>query len=309
VYLDLMPDWPREDIAADLFHLHTVPAENLRREPAMTLTCDGTQDALAIRHPHPEQGYALRSVLGVYLIGESGLQPLRSSALPDPPAMTELSGFAAAEALSYQFEERLTPIGRRPYLIVRAPGALLEPRRLQVDALWYQPGFAQEPIIAVGPGRPALIGRVLDGLDWQLLGGVRAEGTSALRREVSGLLRVLSMSMRPVLPQDELRWLMQVLVGNSGPASYRSMPTRLDKFSWSVSPDSSMRKSGLRHVYKGQLQVEPGEDEALAWFFLYWMRQVLDAWNQESSIDLFVDTGDTALKLAFVDPPPSPEGA
>ena len=308
IYLDLEPDWPQEDIAPDLFYLHTVPAENLHREPAMPLSCDGTKDALAIRHPHPEQGYVLRSVLGVYLIDDTGLHPLRSGTLPDPPALADLASSPPGDALSYQIEERLTPIGPRPYVLVRAPTALVKPLRLHVDGLWYQPGFAQHPVSTVGPSRPTLVNRVLEGLDWQLLGGVRAEGHSPLRSEVQGLLRVLSMSMRPMLSEPELRWLMQLLVGGSGPAAYRSLPGRLQKFTWSVSPDSALRGSGLRHVYKGQLLVGTGEDEALAWHFLCWTKQVLDAWNQESGVDLQVDTEDTVLKLPLVDPTHSPEG-
>lgn len=309
IYLDLRPDWPREDIAADLFHLHAVPAENLRREPAMPLSCEGTQDALAIRHPNPERGYVLRSVLGVYLIGPAGLQPLRSSTLPEPLGPADLATSPSAATLSYQIEERLTPIGPRPYLIVRAPAALLQPLRLHVDGLWYQPGFAEHPLQATGPARPTLAGRVLEGVDWQLLGPARAEGDNPLRGQVSGLLRILSLSMRPVLQETELRWLMQLLVGNSGPAAYRGLPARLRNVTWSVSPDSSLHGSGLRHVYRGQLPTEPGEDEALAWHFLCWTLKVLDAWSQDSSIDLQIDTGDTAHKLPLHVVTPSPEGA
>lgn len=308
IYLDLKPDWPGEDVAADLFHLHVVPVENLRHEPAAPLLFDGTQDALAIRHPDPEQGFMLRSVRGVYLVSDTGLQPLRTSMLPEPPAPAEPAAPPSADALSYQVEERLTPLGPRPYLIIRAPTALLRPLRLHVDAAWYQPGFAQHPIVTTGTARPSLRSRVLEGLEWQLLGGGRPEGSSPLRSELAGLLRVLSMSMRPVLKEAQLRWLMQLLLGTSGPGAYRGFPARLQKLTWSVSPDSVLRGSGLRHVYKAQLPVDPGEDEALAWHFLCWTQQVLDSWNQDSSVDLQIDTGDTALKLPIVNPTQPLEG-
>lgn len=302
IYLDLSADWPSQDIGVDLFQLHAVPVANVRREPAMPLTFDGTQDALAIRHPNPEQGFALRAVRGVYLAGSTGLQPLRSGTLPEAAAPAELSAPATADALSYELEERLTPLGPRPYLIVRAPTALLHPLRLHLDAEWHQPGFAEHAVVTTGQARPALRSRVLDGLQWQLLGGGRVESGSPLRRQLDGLLRVLSLSMRPVLPEAELRWLMQLLIGTGGPAAYRGFPARLQKLTWSVSPDSALRGSGLRHVYKAQLSTEPGEDEALAWHFLCWTQYVLDSWNQDSSVDLQVDAGENGLRLPLIDP-------
>ncbi|HRI50969.1 MAG TPA: hypothetical protein PLW65_12360, partial [Pseudomonadota bacterium] len=87
-----------------------------------------------------------------------------------------------------------------------------------------------------------------------------------------------------------------------GPAAYRGFPARLQKLTWSVSPDSALRGSGLRHVYKAQLSAEPGEDEALAWHFLCWTQYVLDSWNQDSSVDLQVDAGDNPLRLPLIDP-------
>jgi len=317
LYLDLAPDWPAEDIGPDLFHLHAVPVENLRQEPATPLTFDGTQDALALRHPNPEQGFALHSVRGVYRVGSSGLEPLRTGTLPELSVPSDTAA-PMADGLSYQLDERLTPLGPRPYLVVRAPTALLHPLRVQVDALWHQPGFTAHPVVTTGPARPFIRGRVLEGLEWQLLGGGRAEAPSPLRGALPALLGVLSLSMRPVLPEAELRWLMQLLVGTSGPAAYRAFPGRLQKLTWSVSPDSALRGSGLRHVYKAQLSTSssdsdaggsPAEDEALAWHFLCWTQYVLDSWNQDSSVDLQVDTGDTVVQLPLIDPTqPQEEG-
>jgi len=308
VYLDLDPDWPVEHIAPDLFQLHAVPVANLHRESATPLTCDGTQDALPIRHPSPEKGYALRSVLGVYVVRDSGLVPLRTSALPEQSALSglQLPGAAGApegpptEALpSYQIEERLTPLGPRPYLVMRAPAALLSPLLLHVDALWYQPGVAESCSPRSGAPRPlvTLTGRVLEGVDWELRGGVRAETESPLRNELSALLRILSMSMRPVLSEPDLRWLMEVLIGSGGPALFRRLPSRLEKLACSLAPDSALAGSGLRHVYRARLPLESEEDEALAWSFLRCVYDVLNAWNAECSVDLKVDTGDRALRL------------
>lgn len=307
VYLDLASDWPRRAIDRDLFHLHTVPVCNVRREWAMPVTCDGTQDALPIRHPNPEHGFALRSVLGVYVARESGLVPLRTSLLPDPPEHSATDAESAEDGPGYQIEERQTPTGVRPYLVVRAPGALLQPLRLHVDALWSQPGFAERVLREESALSAALAGRTLEGIGWALLGSVRAECRSPLRGDVGSLLRILSMSMRPVLGESELRWLMQLLIGDTGPAIYRRLPSRLKGLRWSLSPDSALRGSGTRHVYSLQLPIEPGdlgEDEAAVHAFLCWIHTVLDAWNQDSTVDLKVDSGETALKLRF--PPAGP---
>jgi type VI secretion system protein ImpG len=311
IYLDLSADWPRRTIDRDLFHLHTVPVCNIRREWAMPVTCDGTQDALPIRHPNPEHGFALRSVLGVYVARESGLVPLRTSLLPEPPEGSAADMEPAEDGPGYQIEERQTPSGARPYLVVRAPAALLQPLRLHVDALWYQPGFAERVFREESPLSTALAGRTLEGIGWAVLGGLRAEGSSPLRGDVSSLLRILSMSMRPVLNESELRWLMQLLIGSTGPAVYRRLPSRLQGLRWSLSPDSALRGSGTRHIYSLQLPIEPGdlgEDEAIVHAFLCWVHTVLDVWNQDSTVDLKVDAGETVLKLR-IPPSGSAEGS
>jgi type VI secretion system protein ImpG len=297
VYLDLSPDWPAEQIAPDLFQLHAVPVVNLVREAAVPLLCDGTQDALPVRHPSPEKGFALHSLRGVYAVTESGLSPLRSSTLPEPTNLQGLPLGESGEFPSYQLEERLTPLGPRPSLVIRAPLALLSPLRLSVDATWYQPGLAALfARYGIAP-RPQLTGRVLEGVQWSLLGGVRAETDSPLRNEMSALLRILSMGMRPTLSDADLRWLLTLLIGTGGPAVFRSMPSRLEQLTWSLSPDSALRGSGTQHVYRARLRIESSEDEALVWLFLRSVFDVLDAWNQDSSVDLKVETGSHALRL------------
>jgi type VI secretion system protein ImpG len=297
VYLDLSPDWPAEQIAPDLFQLHAVPVVNLVREAAVPLLCDGTQDALPVRHPSPEKGFALHSLRGVYAVTESGLSPLRSSTLPEPTNLQGLPLGDSGEFPSYQLEERLTPLGPRPSLVIRAPLALLSPLRLSVDATWYQPGLAALfARYGIAP-RPQLTGRVLEGVQWSLLGGVRAETDSPLRNEMSALLRILSMGMRPTLSDADLRWLLTLLIGTGGPAVFRSMPSRLEQLTWSLSPDSALRGSGTQHVYRARLRIESSEDEALVWLFLRSVFDVLDAWNQDSSVDLKVETGSHALRL------------
>ncbi|MBL9045591.1 MAG: type VI secretion system baseplate subunit TssF [Myxococcales bacterium] len=297
VYLDLSPDWPAEHIGPDLFQLHAVPVVNLVREAAVPLLCDGTQDALPVRHPSPDKGFALHSLRGVYAVTESGLSPLRSSTLPES---TNLQGLPVGEGgafPSYQLEERLTPLGPRPNLVIRAPLALLSPLRLSVDATWYQPGLAALFARYGMAPRPQLTGRVLEGVQWSLLGGVRAETDSPLRNEMSALLRILSMGMRPTLSDADLRWLLTLLIGTGGPAGFRSMPSRLEQLTWSLSPDSALRGSGTQHVYRARLRIESGEDEALVWLFLCSVFAVLDAWNHDSSVDLKVETGSHALRL------------
>lgn len=297
VYLDLDSDWPAERISPDLFQLHAVPVSNLHREAAMPLLLDGTQDALPIRHPSPDQGYVLRSVLGVYVVKDSGLVPLRCSALPETTHISGLPSYDSAEGPSYQVEERLTSVGPRPYLIMRAPTSLLSPLRIHVDALWYQPGIAEKCAQASAALRPLLMDRVLEGVSWTLTGGVRAETESPVRSELSGLLRILSMGMRPVLSELELRWLMELMIGQGGPGGFHRLPSRLEQFKWSLSPDSALRGSGIRHVYRARLSVQSGEDEALVWSYLRCVYEVLNAWNQDSSVDLDVDTGDRSLRL------------
>lgn len=289
ICLDLDARWPRSVISADLFQLFAVPAVNIRRESAETIVADGTQDSYPIRHPLPERAFELRSVLGVHQITDRGPEPLRLGALPD------LAGDAATTAQMYEVEDRPLAWGMRPYLILRMPGALLKPRKLAVEATWYQPGFAEH---AAGKLGVSLADRLLEGLDWRALGTVRAHASSPLKRNPHGMLQILALNMQSVLGYSELYSVLGHLgVLHESAGSYRRIPARLRQLRYEQAPDSALRGSGLRHIYHVKLEPYPPEEEALIWNFLVQVRELLDAWNQDATIELHVDSSGSPLAL------------
>ena len=60
----------------------------------------------------------------------------------------------------------------RHELIVRMPDTFAVPRKLAVDAFWYQPAFSRH---AIGNLQVKLQSRHLEGVEWNTLGGLRPD--------------------------------------------------------------------------------------------------------------------------------------
>lgn len=281
--LDLDDDWPRDpQPTADMFQLFAVPAENLRKESSEPIFCDGTQEAYAIRHHNPSSGFSLQSALGVYRIDPEGLTPLEPGIL-----------HSSDSALSYEVEERVDDLHNGLFLIVRMPEALLKPVKLVLEGLWHQPGFARE---AVGKLRITLPNRSQDGFQFQPISDVRAHAASALGQDSMALLRLLAMRMKSVLNARELGQLLAVL-GTLSDSPFRDMAARIKGLSVELAPDSALRGSGLRHVYRLTFDRFDPDEESLVWTFLQQITALLDAWNSDATVELQVDAGGCKFKL------------
>ena len=280
---DLDDDWPRDpQPTADMFQLFAVPVENLRKESSEPIFCDGTQEAYAIRHHNPSSGFSLQSALGVYRIDPEGLTPLEPGVL-----------HSSDSALSYEVEERVDDLHNGLFLIVRMPEALLKPVKLVLEGLWHQPGFARE---AVGKLRITLPNRSQDGFQFQPISDVRAHAASALGQDSMALLRLLAMRMKSVLNARELGQLLAVL-GTVSDSPFRDMAARIKGLSVELAPDSALRGSGLRHVYRLTFDRFDSDEESLVWTFLQQITALLDAWNSDATVELQVDAGGCKFKL------------
>lgn len=297
---DLRPSWPRKPhLNADVFQLFTVPVVNIRREMSQTIICDGTQDAYAVRHPTPGRTFDLASVRGVYEITAQGLEALPAGNLPIAGGRSggrggNGSALGAADSSQDVWEVEWRPDERgqpQPLLLVRMPGAFVQPRKLVVDAFWYQPWFTRH---AIGNLHASLQSRHLEAIEWGTLGGLRPERQSMLRDDFAGLLQLLALKMRPTLGRLEILSVCHYL-GTLSDGPYKHLPGLLLDMRVELLPDSALRGAGVKHVYKIKTQNYPAEDEPLMWTFLSQMMRILDAWNQDADVELEIDTSNAPL--------------
>lgn len=284
ICLDLSSAWPRTPhLNNDVFQLFVVPALNLRREFAQPIVCDGTQDSYPIRHPNPGREFELRSIKGIFELTPKGLEAL-------PPGDLPTHGSAGV----WEVEDRIDEHGHsRHELIVRMPDAFAVPRKLAVDAYWYQPAFTRH---AVGSLQVKLQSRHLDGIEYNALGGLRPEQQSPLREDFAGLLQILALKMKPTLGKQDIISLFHYM-GTVREGPYKGIANRLLRVDFELMPDSALRGAGVKHVYSIDVDAYPPEDEALMWNFLCQTMRLLDCWNHDATVDLDLNTAGSPMSL------------
>jgi type VI secretion system protein ImpG len=269
--LDLDKGWTvGRSTHPDFLHPFVVPVENLKAESAQPIVADGTRSEYPIRGMTAGRDLQLHSVTGVYVMGKTGRTPMRPAFLP-------------GEGPSYELDEGVDEEMRpRHSLLVRLPHALLEPQKLMVEALWYQPQFVSEAVGRVNVSTP---GRHVEGLGWQLVGRLEAHRDSALRNDVTGLTRLLAWKVKSTLDRNELAALLNYL-GTPAEEPFRRVIPWLRELKATVAPDGALRGSGLLHVYELLLEPFDPSAEPLVACFLGQVQQLLEAWNGEASVVL-----------------------
>lgn len=266
----------------DVFQPFTVPVENIHRDTAEPILCDGAQSSYPILDGSSERARVLHSVTGVYEITKRGLNPLRAGALPDQ----------GTPGAAFEIDESLEP-GGTPRLLLRMPEAFAEPRRIAVEGNWYEPKLS--PRLA-GPLAVTLPGRHLEGVVWRIVGGMRPHQDNPLRHDTDGLLHVLSLKMKPMLGREEIQSLLSLL-GSLHEGSYRQLPEMIKETDFEVRPDPGREGGNVRHIYRLKMDRFPPEHEALVWSFLLHVRELLDAWNPEARVELEIDAGGSVVTL------------
>ncbi|WP_225411749.1 type VI secretion system baseplate subunit TssF [Stigmatella hybrida] len=252
----------------DFFQPFVVPVENLKAEPAQPISADGTRSEYTIRGMTAGRELELHAVTGVYALGRSGRTPMRPAFLP-------------GEGPSYELEESLDEEMRpRHGLLVRLPEAFVEPQKLLVEALWYQPRFVSEASGRVTVSTP---GRHVEGLKWHLVGRLEPHRDSALRNDVTGLTRLLSWKVKSTLERNELAALLSYL-GTPAEEPFRRVIPWIRELKATVAPDGALRGSGLLHVYELLLEPFDASAEPLVACFLEQVQHLLEAWNGEASV-------------------------
>lgn len=269
--IDLNKDWKVGNSPhPDFLQPFVAPVVNLKAEPAQPLAVDGTRSEYPLQSLSGGADLRLQSVTGVYELKKEGRVPMRPAFLPGEGPSYEID-----EAL----DEALTP---RPRLQVRMPDAFLEPRKVLVEALWYQPRFAPE---ATGRTAVSTPGRHVEGLKWQVVGDVQQHRDSPLLDDVAGLTRILSWKVKPTLSRDELIALLSYL-GTPVEGAFRPLIPWIRTVKASVLPDGALRGTGLRHVYEILLEPFDSGMDAMVTCLLEQVQAVLDAWNGEATVEV-----------------------
>jgi type VI secretion system protein ImpG len=254
----------------DILHVGIAPVVNLKAEPAQPLSVDGTRSEFPLLGLSAGRDFRLQSVTGVYQLVPTGREPLRPAYLP-------------GEGPSYEIDEELgADLSPQHRLLLRMPEAFDAPRKVLVEALWYQPKFAAQAVGRLDVSTPS---RHVEGLRWRMVGNLQPHRHSPLRDDVAALTQLLSWKVKPTLERDELLALLSYL-GTPVEGPFRPIIPWIRKTKASIVPDGALRGTGLRHVYEMLLEPLDSGTEPLMVCLLEQVQELLDAWNGEATVDL-----------------------
>jgi type VI secretion system protein ImpG len=254
----------------EFLHPFVVPVANLKKDSAQIITVDGTRSEYPIRSMSAGREFRLHSVTGVYELTKAGPVPLRPAFLP-------------GDGPSYDIDEAFDDSLRTYHsLIMRMPEAFTAPKKILVEAHWYQPRFAPQGTGRIGVTLP---GRHVEGLGWQMMGEVHRFNESPLGDDVEALTQILAWKTKPTLKLDELRALLSYL-GTPAESPLRQVIPLLKGLTVATVPDGALRGSGVQHAYEVQLaEFDPSLDPLVV-CFLDQVRELLDVWNGEATVAL-----------------------
>lgn len=276
VVFDLGRGWPGRKLRLheDLFKLFVVPVRNLHRMMAAPIEADGRHERYPIRSPEPDQRYELHSVLGVYQVTEQGMTALR------PGILAGGAGSYEVELDEPEGEERRGQ--GRQWLLLELPEAFDAPRTIAVDAMWHQPWFSE---YAHERLQAALRTRVVAGVDWELIGGIRPHAESALRDDVEALLHMVSLRSKSLLQLGELAFLLQVL-GMGAQRRFRPFEELASDLHVSSVPRPREQGGGFKHIYRVRLRPFAAGEEPAVRVALERAHEVLDCWVADAVVEI-----------------------
>ena len=261
---DLDDRWPSELVVhKDVFRLFVLPIENLVRDAALPIKCDGTRTRYPIAPARVDVQLALHSVTGVF-------QELASG--PEPILPVQL----ASGDPSYDLEHVAEATGTlAPRLVLRLPDAFLSPRVISVEACWYQPELDR---VAVGKLDVRLQTRHLQGVELRLLGALTPHRQSALWRDPAAMMQVLSRRVSRVLGRRDVVSLMTQL-GADANSYHAGIDADLLYIEAREEPAELGRGGGIRYVY--QITIDNVDDDRLGLVadYLRCVETLLDAWS------------------------------
>jgi type VI secretion system protein ImpG len=284
ICLDVDADWPRNlRLNKDMFQLFTVPVWNLKRSHAQPVLCDGTGKRFPIRYPTPQEKFQLHSVVGVYEIKEKGLQPLK------PGIVTGGNG-------SFEIERTVEESGEVHWLKLEFPEAFTAPKKIAIDAFWYQPSFSKDAGAKLKVG---LYGRSILGAAFELRGEVRPHSENPLGEDFEGMLQLLALKSKSVgYTRDDLAVLLSAL-GSLGQSPFRNLAAAIVEASVSRTPGSREKGGGQDHFYKMRLREPDATQIPVLETGIRQLGALLQAWTTDARvrIEATFEDADTVVNV------------
>ena len=269
VILDFDKPWPRAlRLNRNVFHLFTVPVVNNQRIQAQPITCDGSQERYAIRHPEPQFGYMLQKVLGVYEASDQGMLPLRPGILAGGNGSYEIEQGAMQEGGGYLY-----------WLIPHYPAAFEQSRILLIDALWQQPWYDQ---ILQNPYTIHAFRRQMQGIQWDLLDDAIAHTENNQLDNISRYIHLLTLMHHTCLDGQNVSDILLAL-GSVSSGHFQKIYNSLLKVRLEEEPYGDSNKT--RQIY--HLQFKPLLDDSTELIepFVRHVGRVLDLWLTDAMVE------------------------
>ena len=271
ICLDLDDGWPRSMMLnKDAFQLFTVPVVNLNQSMAQPVLCDGTRERYSIRHPEPEYGYDLHSVIGVYKVEDNAMVPVRA-------------GILSGGSGSYELEESDDSSGKKRHLLnLHFPEAFEDPKTIVTDALWLQSWFSEtlHEKIQASP-----FSRQIAGVRWDLLGDIVPHADNTFQKELEGFLHLLTLKNKSVLDFDDITGMLRTL----GSVHQGQFKPALDLLSEVEMEETQVMQRGsrglLKQIYRFRFKEFDTGMLPLVETFVVHLERILDVWISEATVE------------------------
>lgn len=284
ICLEIAPGWPRNLVLnQDVFQLFTVPVINRRKSTAQPITCDGTKEDYAIRHPETESGFELHSIQGVFEVAKEGMRFVKP-------------GILSGSAPSYETEELTDSEGNRRHVLkIYFPEAFEQPKTITTEALWFQPWFSERisQRCSVSP-----FARSTVGLKWELPVNPVPHAGNQFQNTTEGFLHFLALTNRETLNKDDLLDILQTL-GVGRQRAFQAFCELLTGIRVEKIPMHDTHVSGLvKQRYILSFRTYDASREPLMDVFLAHVENILNAWLSEARIEVAKEmTGGAAAPL------------
>ncbi|WP_194270068.1 type VI secretion system baseplate subunit TssF [Candidatus Methylospira mobilis] len=278
VALECSELWPRKyQPNKDLFQLFTVPLSNSRRGFSEPVLCDGTQERYSIRHPHPESGFKLQKVLGVYEITEKGMLPLRP-------------GLLAGGNGSYEIEQDTMQAdgGSLFRLLPHFPEAFEQPRTLAVEALWLQPWFDRQ---SKNSYTLKTLHRQTVGVKWELTDNAETHVENQQINSSTGFLHLLTLMHKTCLSGQDVRDLLQAM-GSVSSGRFRGVLENLNGVRLEEMALGREQHYMTKQTYYLKFKTEMDDSLELTETFAEHLNRMLDLWIPDAVVDVLIEKAD-----------------
>ncbi len=259
-----LDEWPEGQVVnKDMFKLFVVAIENLFDELARPIRCDGTKTRYPLLPWRSDADVAFHSIVEVEQELATGMDLV-------------LPAYLADGVDSWDLEQGSD--GTRPQLLLRLPGAFLEPRMVMVRARWYQPGF---DALALGKLAASLHSRHVEGVSFRVQPGLVAHRPSPLWGDAKAMLHTLSRRSKRVLSRDDILKMMAVL-GADARSIHGEVAKDLRHVEVFDEPASvRASRAGVRRVYRVRLAEISPERRGVVDDYLRCVGELLDAWSSD----------------------------